>query len=456
MNKVVKKNSLSYTIIVEREVIYVKYYCIGIKGTGMSTLAQILFDLGNEVSGYDDARGHKFTQVGLEDRGIQIYYDHEHNIDKDTIVTYSVAFKEDHPELVRVKEMGLTIRRYHEIMGDVVSQFETIGVSGTHGKTSTSSMIKHVLENTVGCNYFIGAGDGKATKDNRYYVVESDEFNRHFKAYHPVYSIITNIEEEHMEIYKDIDDIRDTFEIFANQTSKLVVANGDNEEVRKINYDVPVKFYGFNDDNDIIIKNMEITGDGPKFDLFIENELYGTFTIPVFGEHMVANAAAAIMICKEIGISKEDIEKYFKTFKNAKRRFAEEKVEDTIIVDDYAHHPTEIKVTLNAVKQKYPDKRLVAVFKPNTYSRTVNFTDEFVSALSIADKVYLTEIDSNREKQEDYPGVTSSMIIDKLPNGDIISEDTINKLDNEKDSVICFMSCAYVDSLINAFKEIKK
>ena len=102
--------------------------------------------------------------------------------------------------------MGLTIKRYHEIMGDVVSQFETIGVSGTHGKTSTSSMIKHVLENTVGCNYFIGAGDGKATRDNKYYVVESDEFNRHFKAYHPVYSIITNIEEEHMEIYKDIDD----------------------------------------------------------------------------------------------------------------------------------------------------------------------------------------------------------------------------------------------------------
>ena len=453
MNKVVKKISLSYTIVVESEVIYVKYYCIGIKGAGMSTLAQILFDLGNEVSGYDDARGHKFTQVGLEERGISIYYDHDHNIDKDTIVTYSVAFKEDHPELIRVKEMGLTIKKYHEIMGDVVDQFETIGVSGTHGKTSTSSMVKHVLENTVGCNYFIGAGDGKATKNNKYYVVESDEFNRHFKAYHPAYSIITNIEEEHMEIYKDIDDIRDTFEIFANQTSKLVVANGDNEQVRKINYNVPVKFYGFNEDNDIVIKNMNVTEEGPEFDLYIDSELYGTFTIPVFGEHMVANAAAAIMVCRELGISKENIEKYFKTFKNAKRRFAEEKIGEAIIIDDYAHHPTEIKVTLNAARQKYPDKRLVAVFKPNTYSRTVDFTEEFVEALGIADKVYLTEIDCNREKQEDYPGVTSNMIIDKLDNGDIISEDTINKLDNEKDSVICFMSCAYVDSLIKAFKE---
>lgn len=442
--------------MVDKEVKYMKYYCIGIKGTGMSTLAQILFDLGNEVSGYDDARGHKFTQVGLDERGIQIYYDHDHEIDKDTIVTYSVAFKEDHPELVRVKELGLTVKKYNEIMGDVIKEFATISVSGTHGKTSTSSMIKHILENTVGCNYFIGAGDGKATRDNKYYVVESDEFNRHFTAYHPVYSIITNIEEEHMEIYKDIDDIRNTFEIFANQTSKLVVANGDNEEVRKINYKTPVKFYGFNEENDVAIKNMELLPSGSKFDLYIDNELFGHFNVPLYGEHMVANAAAAIMICREIGISKEDIEKYLETFKNAKRRFAEDKAGEAIIVDDYAHHPTEIKVTLNAVKQKYPDKRLVVVFKPNTYSRTVDFTEEFVEAFNVADKAYLTKIDCNREKQEDYPGVTSHMIIDKLNDGDIISEETIDKLKDEKDSVVCFMGCAYVDSLIAAFKDIMK
>ena len=201
---------------------------------------------------------------------------------------------------------------------------------------------------------------------------------------------------------------------------------------------------------------MELTSEGPRFDLYIEGELYDSFTIPVFGEHMVANAAAAIMICREIGINKEDIKKYFAAFKNAKRRFAEEKVGNAIIIDDYAHHPTEIKVTLNAARQKYPDKRLVVVFRPNTFSRTVDFTDEFVEAFNMADVSYLTEIDSNREKQEDYPGVTSHMIIDKLDNGDIISEETINKLENEKDSVVCFMGCAYVDSLINAFKEIMK
>lgn len=430
-----------------------KYYCIGIKGTGMSTLAQILSDLGNDVSGYDDAKGHKFTQDGLEARNIPIYYDGNHEISPDTIVTYSVAFKEDHPEMKRVKSLGLTIKKYNEIMGDVIDEFTTVGVSGTHGKTTTSSIIRHLLENTVGCNYFIGAGDGHATRENKYYVVESDEFNRHFIAYHPTYSIITNIEAEHLECYKDIDDIRSTFEIFANQTKKLIVANGDNEEVRKINYKTKVLFYGFNENNDIVIKNVSLKENGSSFDLYINNELYGHFSIPLYGKHMVMDAAAAITMVKEIGLEKDTIEKLLKTFKNAKRRFAEQRVGESIIIDDYAHHPTEIKVTLEAVKQKYPNKRLVVVFVPNTYSRTRDFKDEFIEAFKIADKTYLTEIDCNREKPEDYPGISSSIIISGLESGEIISESTIDKLLKEKDSVVCFMGCAYVDGLINAYKE---
>ena len=433
-----------------------KYYCIGIKGTGMSTLAQILYDLGNEVSGYDDAKGHKFTQDGLEKRNIPIYYDHDHEIDKDTIVTYSVAFKEDHEEMKRVRKLGLTVKKYSELMGDVINMFETIGVSGTHGKTTTSSLIRHLLEETVGCNYFIGAGDGYADKKNKYFVVESDEFNRHFTDYHPAYSIITNIEAEHLECYKDIDDIRNTFEIFANQTKKLVVANGDNAEVRKINYKTKVMFYGFNDNNDIVIKNMKLLETGSIFDLYINNELFGHFDIPLYGKHMVANAAAAITIAKELGLRVEKIHELLETFHNAKRRFAETKIGNCVIIDDYAHHPTEIKVTLEAVKQKYPKKRLVVVFVPNTYSRTKDFKTEFVEAFNIADKTYLTEIDCNRERQEDYPGITSHLIVDNLKNGDMISMDTIDKLKKEKDSVVCFMSCAYVDNLIDSFKNLIK
>lgn len=433
-----------------------KYYCIGIKGTGMSTLAQILYDLGNEVSGYDDAKEHKFTQDGLEKRNIKIYYDNNHDIDKDTIVTYSVAFNENHQEIKRVKKLGLKVIKYNEIIGNLMNDFNSIGVSGTHGKTTTSSLIKHILEQTVGCNYFIGAGDGKASKHNRYFVFESDEFNRHFTAYHPTYSIITNIEAEHLECYKDINDIRNTFEIFANQTKKKIIVNGDNEEVRKINFKIPVIYYGFKRENNYSIRNIDLNDKNSSFDLYYNDVFLEHFTIPLFGKHMVSNATAAIILCRELGISLEEIKTSLETFKNAKRRFAEEVINNTIIIDDYAHHPTEIKVTLAAVRQKYPNKKLTVVFVPNTYSRTKDFKDEFVSSLKIADKVYLTEIDCNREKQEDYPGITSSIITKEIPNSEIISIDTIKKLEKEKDNVVCFMGCAYVDGILNAFKNILK
>ena len=431
-----------------------KYYCLGIKGTGMSTLAQILYDLGNDVSGYDDAKEHKFTQVGLDEREIEIYYDGNHDIDKDTIVTYSVALDIHHPELERCRNLGLKIVKYNEIMGMVINMFKSIGVSGTHGKTTTSSIIRHILEENGGCNYFIGAGDGYATEDNKYFVVESDEFNRHFTAYHPTYSVITNIEEEHLECYKDIDDIRNTFEIFANQTKTLVVANGDNQEVKKINYNTKKIFYGFSFNNDAVIKNLKLTDEGSRFDLFIKDELFGSFEIPLYGKHMVGNATAAILIARELGVAKDKIYQALLSFKNAKRRFAIEKVNKTIIIDDYAHHPTEIKATLEAARQKYPNKNLVAVFKPNTYSRTKDFTDQFVEALSTADKVFLTEIDCNREKPEDYPGITSSLITNRIENAELIDEENIKKLEPYIDSVICFMSCAYVDKLIDKTKEL--
>ncbi len=420
----------------------------------MSTLAQILADLGNSVSGYDDCKEYKFTQKGLEERNIKIYYDSTHDIDKDTIVTYSVAFNKDHKEIKRAKELGLKVKKYNEIVGEVVDLFDSIGVSGTHGKTTTSSIIKHILSSSVGCNYFVGAGDGKASFDNKYFVIESDEFNRHFLAYHPKYAIITNIEKEHLECYKDLDDITTTFEKFANQAKELVIACGDNLEVRKINYKTKTIFYGFNDNNDVIIKNLELLEDGSSFDIFMNNELYGHFTIPLYGKHMVLDTVAAIVMCDYLQISKSIITKALLNFQNAKRRFAQEIIKDTIIIDDYAHHPTEIKATLEAVKQKYPKKSLTVVFKPNTYSRTKDFTFEFANALSLADHVFITPIDSNREKQEDYPNVTSNLIIEKIKDSQLITEDEINKLLPYKNGVICFMSCASVTHLIEELKKI--
>ena len=429
-----------------------KYYCIGIKGSGMSTLAQILYDLGNSVSGYDDHKGYKFTQKGIDDRNIKIYYGHDHDIDKDTIVTYSVAFKPDHPEMIRVRELGLTVKPYSEIMGDVIDMFESIGVSGTHGKTTTSSIIRHILEHSVGCNYFIGAGDGHATKDNKYFVVESDEFNKHFLHYKPTYSIITYIEEEHMECYKDLDDIKESFTKFANQTKDLVIANGDLENIRSLKIDKTL-YYGFNDNNDIVIKDAITTDKGSMFKLYDCDNLIGEFYIPLYGMHNVMNATAAILMAIYLKIDINKIKEALETFVNAARRFVLIEEKKNVIIDDYAHHPTEIKATLKAARNKYKDKKIIAIFKPNVYSRFVNFKDQYIEAFNEADYTYLTKVESNREKYEDYVGYDSNIITDVCSNCSLLNEKDMSVLKEYKDVCFVVMSCADVANIIDVLKE---
>lgn len=418
----------------------------------MSTLAQILYDLGNSVSGYDDHKGYKFTQKGIDDRNIKIYYGHDHDIDKDTIVTYSVAFKPDHPEMIRVRELGLTVKPYSEIMGDVIDMFESIGVSGTHGKTTTSSIIRHILEHSVGCNYFIGAGDGHATKDNKYFVVESDEFNKHFLHYKPTYSIITYIEEEHMECYRDLDDIKESFTKFANQTKDLVIANGDLENIRSLKIDKTL-YYGFNDNNDIVIKDAITTDKGSMFKLYDGDNLIGEFFIPLYGMHNVMNATAAILMAIYLKIDINKIKEALETFVNAARRFVLIEEKKNVIIDDYAHHPTEIKATLKAARNKYKNKKIIAIFKPNVYSRFVNFKDQYIEAFNEADYTYLTKVESNREKYEDYVGYDSNIITDVCSNCSLLDEKDMSVLKEYKDVCFVVMSCADVANIIDVLKE---
>lgn len=430
-----------------------KYYCIGIKGSGMATLAEILFDLGHEVSGYDDYKEHKFTQEGLDKRGIKIYYDSTHDIPKDTIVTYSKAFSIDHPEIKRVKSLGLKIIAYNELLGKLSSEFKTIGVSGTHGKTTTSTMISYVLGETKGCNYFIGDGSGFADRKNELFTLESCEFNRHFLAYHPYYAIVTNIELEHTECYKDIDEIIKTFEEFANK-AHYVIACGDDKNVRKMNLKNNVTYYGFDDCNDVVCKNVTLDENGSKFDVYIKGELYGHFDIPLFGNHMILNALACITVCNMEGVDTEKIHSLLHTFKNAKRRFKEKKFGSVVTIDDYAHHPTEIRVTIESARQKYPNKEIVAVFLPNTYSRTKALMSDFISALKTADKAYVMDIHCDRERKEDYPGVSSDEIIKNVPNAEKISLDTVDKLLKHKNAAICFMSCTNIYELLDKYEAL--
>ena len=430
-----------------------KYYCIGIKGAGMSTLANILSDLGNEVSGYDDTVKYKFTEEGLKSRGIKIYHE-PHSIDSDTIVTYSKAFSDNHPEIKRIKELGLTIRDYNQVVGDVTSMFETIGVCGTHGKTTTSLLISDILNNTLGCNYYVGDGTGHSSKSNKLFVIESDEFNKHFLAYHPTVAVITNIELDHTECYPGgIEEIKQAFREFGNK-SELIVACGDDANIRDITFDKKVIYYGFNDNNDVVAKNVKLTDKGALFDVYINGDLFDSYELPLFGKHMILNALSSIIIANKYNIDKDSIKKYIKEFKGAKRRFKEEDINGYIIIDDYAHHPTEIEVTIDAARQKYPNKEIVAIFLPNTYSRTEVLLNDFVKALSKADKSYIMDIYCDRELQSDYPNVNSDLLIEKIKNAEKISINTVDKLLKHKGSVLCFMSCTNIYLILDEFKKI--
>ncbi|MEG1305914.1 MAG: Mur ligase domain-containing protein [Bacilli bacterium] len=430
-----------------------KYYCIGIKGSGMATLANILFDLGNEVSGYDDVKENKFTQEGLDKRGIKIYYGENHLIDKDTIVTYSAAFSQNHPEIKLVKSLGLTIKSYNDIIGDISREFKTICICGTHGKTTTTSLISHILKNTIGCNYFIGDGSGYASKSNTLFALESCEFNKHFLAYSPYVTVITNIELEHTECYNGIKDIRDTFKVFANKSSNYILGCGDDKNIRKIKFDKEVLYYGFNDDNDYVIRDLKSTLLGETFKVYNNDKLLIDTFIPLVGKHMVLDAVAAIIVCNKEGVSFEDINKLLSNFVNAKNRFNEEVYKNNIIINDYAHHPTEIRVTIEAAREKYPNKKVIAIFKPNTYSRTESFLDMYVKSLDLADYSYVTPIESNRESISEYPNIRSENIVNKLKHGELLTN--VDVLDKYENSILVFMSCADITHLIDEYKLTK-
>ena len=417
-----------------------KYYMAGIKGTGMSALALVLSDLGFNVVGYDDAKEHRFTEDKLIERGIKIYTEPNKELDSDCIVIYSPAFTMDHPELVKASNMNLKIYEYQEMLGKLTRKFESICVAGCHGKTTTTAMLSHIISNIDKCNYLIGDGRGHGDRESSRFVLEACEYRRHFLAYDPEYVIITNIDMDHTDYYKSMDDMILAYEEFANKADKMIIACGDDPYTHMLEVNPQIYYYGLKEDNDIQARNVEYRNDGTSFDVFVEDEYYGHFDLPLYGKHMLLNALAAIAICHYERFEAREVAKVLKTFKGAERRFKEFVIGNNVIVDDYAHHPTEIKVTIKAVRQKYPDKKVVAIFKPHTFSRVEEFSLEFAQSLNLADKAYIMDINYDREKKEDYEHITPYTIIDKLDNGDYIEQGMADKLLEFDNAVILFMS----------------
>ena len=310
------------------------YYFIGIKGAGMSALAVILKQLGNTVSG-SDLEKHFFTEEELIKNNIPMYVynkDNISNLDKNYTIIKGASIKEDHEELVEAKKLGFKILEYNEMLGIMTSDFKTICVAGCHGKTTTTNMLALALKNQ-GVNYLIGDGSGSALSDNRYFALEACEYQRHFLAYHPYYAIITNIDLDHVDYYKNMDDIIDAFTEYSNNASYMVIANGDDDNVRKIKFKKDVVYYGLGDNNDVRATNIIYNTDGISFDI----NCYGHFDLPIYGEGQLMDAIAVITLCYLERIDYKEVYNNLKEFVGAKRRFTEKVVGNNIIIDDYAH-----------------------------------------------------------------------------------------------------------------------
>ncbi|QWQ38696.1 UDP-N-acetylmuramate--L-alanine ligase [Gemella sp. zg-570] len=428
-----------------------KFHLIGIKGSGMSPLAQILHDMGYYVQG-SDIETYFFTQKKLEDRNIKILAYSEKNIEEGLTIILGNAFNEEHIEYVRAKELGLTTYTYSEFLGKIADKIKSIAITGAHGKTTTTTMASTIFKNVKDISYLIGDGTGLGKKNSDLFIFEACEYYRHFLHYRPNYAIVTNVDFDHPDYFKDESDVLDAFQSFVNQVRDAVVYCGDDLLASKLkSYSAQMISYGFKDSNDYQVRNLETSEETSKFDVYKHGEFFGKFVMRVFGLHEISNALAVIAMADINGIPLEKMQEAAKNYKNAQRRFIEYKFKNNIIVDDYAHHPREIEATINTARRKYKDKNVVAIFQPHTFTRTEAFLDGFAQSLRKADDVYLYPIfASARETSGNVSIEDLRKVVDE--NAKVIrgEEDfsTLSKLEN---SVILFMGAGDINKYQQKF-----
>lgn len=428
------------------------YHFVGIKGSGMSALALILHDKGFKVQG-SDVKKYFFTQQKLEENDIPILEFSENNIKPGLTVIAGNAFGDDHEEIKKARELGLEVTRYHDFLGKFMDRYISVAVTGSHGKTSTTGLLAHTIKHIAPTSYLIGDGTGVGVQDARYFVLEACEYRRHFLAYHPDYAIITNVDFDHPDYYHSIEDVFSAFSEFAIQVKKAIFACGDDEHLRHLEASVPIVYYGLSDFNDFQAKNIKRTTKGSSFDVYHHGELIRRFEIPTYGDHNIENALSVIALAIHEELDADHIAEYLSTFGGVKRRFSEKLVGDTIIIDDYAHHPVEIKATLTAARQKYPERKIVAVFQPHTFSRTIALLNDFAEALDHADAVYLSDIFHSAREQSGQVKIDD--LFQLLKKGEaMISEEDVSPLLDHAGEVVIFMGAGDIQKFERAYEEL--
>lgn len=417
----------------------------------MSSLAVLVKDKGHKVKG-SDVEEYIFTQEELEKREIPVLSFNKNNFCKDDIVVIGHKFiNSENEEVVKAKKENKWYE-YNEFISEFIKDYFSIAVSGSHGKTTTTSLIMNVLNEIDECGYLIGDGSAHISESSNYFVFEACEHKEHFLKYESDVIVLTNIDYDHVDYFKSEEEYVNAFYKFSKLAKKKIIVNGDNIYLDALK---GVLKYGIGEQNDVVARNIKEDDKGIEYDLYFKGEFIKRVSFPFYGHHMVYNTLGAITIGLYLKLNIEVIEKGIKKFKGVKRRFNELIVDDCVYIDDYAHHPSEIRATLSAVKQKYKNKRIIAFFRGDRYSRVYTFAREIASALESADEAFVLPFPSCSVKEEgiEIDETYISLFSEKIK--------SLNKLEykvlsNYNNCVYVFMSSKNMKDVENKIKELKK
>ena len=412
-----------------------------------------MYDLGNEVTG-SDIEGYVFTEVGLKGKNIEMKVFNEENITGEHTYIIGNAFNSaNNEEVSKILKNKYKSYFYHDFLKEMSIDKKSIGVAGVHGKTSTTSLLSYLLEQTVGTSYLIGDGNGKGDSTSEYFVFEACEYKNHFLNYKPYYGIITNIDLDHPDFFKSEEQVIRSFTEYAKNVRHKVLIFGDDKKYKKIilREDKKLLTYGFLDNNVFQARNIIQKEEGFIYDFCYKGSFVETIEMPLYGKHNILNSlvVTAILYLEKINLS--NISEIAKKYKGAKRRFQVEQHKGYTWINDYAHHPIEITATIEATRQKYPNKKIVAIFQPHTYTRTLMFENEFKEALSNADVTYGCEIFGSA--REDQGGITISDLMKNIPNSNVLTIENISELKNHHDNILLFMGAGDIEKYIVEFKK---
>lgn len=432
----------------------------------MSAIARYCRHAGLNVSGYD--RTPSTVTEALEKEGIPVHFDSNVSlippVPEETLVIYTPAVPSDMAEMVYVREHGYRIVKRAEALGEITSGKRCLAVSGTHGKTTTSTMLAHILaESGEGCTAFLGGisknyGTNLLLGDNDVIVAEADEFDRSFLHLHPEAAVVTSMDADHLDIYSDIEDLRRTFVKFGLQTDRyLVIKKGLEERFRSAGVRADILTYGEGGD----FHASDIVSDGTGRMYFTLNTPSGTFRdfhAGVPGLVYIENATAAAAMAMLHGVPVESIRKAISTFSGVVRRFdIRLNIPGHTYIDDYAHHPAELAATITSIRQIWPGRRICGIFQPHLYSRTKDFYPEFAASLSLLDSVILLPIYPARE--EPIPGVSSEMILDRITLQDkriIEKQDLLAEISNHDFDILVTFGAGDIDRFVTPIESLLK